>query len=535
MSIRGRSTILANQDPLIVVDNFPYDGRIENLNPNDIESVTLLKDAAAASIWGAFSGNGVLVITTKKGKYNQPTKINFVSNVTIGQRPDLFYSPEFLTSSEFIDVEQFLFSKGFYDATLNNTSSFPSVSPVVEILALQRAGKITADQATAQINQFRQYDIRNDLEKYLYRTSIAQQYSLNVAGGTGKSNYYASFGYDRLTSDRVNNSNDRLTFNAKTTLMPVNRLEMWGEANVILTKNDLDNTIGLIRAARKPNIYPYARLADEDGSPLPLVQFYSKKYTDSLQARGLLNWQYFPLRELGLNQNIPKTNEIRFNSGLRFTIIHGLSAEVKYQFLTSRSNGETLNDQNSYYVRDLVNRFSAFASDGSIKRNIPLGAIYNISYSEITSHGGRAQLNFNRTFGKHAIHSVAGFDVRQIESSNFQNGYYGYDVNTGSQAQVNYDSIYRVLPTGTSKIPALGQIGGTLNRFRSYFGIASYTYNSKYTVNFSSRIDQSNFFGYKANQRSVPLWSAGLKWDLDKELLYKVGALPELRLNFTYG
>jgi TonB-dependent SusC/RagA subfamily outer membrane receptor len=70
ISIRGRSTIFGNARPLIVIDNFPYDGDINNINPNDVESVTVLKDAAAASIWGARAGNGVIVITTK-GKRNQ--------------------------------------------------------------------------------------------------------------------------------------------------------------------------------------------------------------------------------------------------------------------------------------------------------------------------------------------------------------------------------------------------------------------------------------------------------------------------------
>src|SRR6185369_565086 len=103
ISIRGVSTLLSNNQPLIIVDNFPYDGNIANINPNDIESITVLKDAAAASIWGAFSGNGVIVITTKKGRVNQKLSVDVNANVTIGKKPDLFYNPNTLNANDFID------------------------------------------------------------------------------------------------------------------------------------------------------------------------------------------------------------------------------------------------------------------------------------------------------------------------------------------------------------------------------------------------------------------------------------------------
>lgn len=88
ISIRGRSTIdpLVNANPLVVLDNFPYEGDLANINPNDIESITLLKDAAAASIWGARAGNGVIVITSKKGAFNKPLKVELNTNVTIGAK-----------------------------------------------------------------------------------------------------------------------------------------------------------------------------------------------------------------------------------------------------------------------------------------------------------------------------------------------------------------------------------------------------------------------------------------------------------------
>ncbi|HUZ59511.1 MAG TPA: carboxypeptidase-like regulatory domain-containing protein, partial [Hanamia sp.] len=125
INIRGQSTLFSNTQPLIVVDNFPYDGDINTINPNDVESITVLKDAAAASIWGVRAGNGVIVITTKKGKFNKPLQVSFNSNITVGEKPDLFYDSRFINSSDFIDLESFLFSKGFYDNDFSAASQPP--------------------------------------------------------------------------------------------------------------------------------------------------------------------------------------------------------------------------------------------------------------------------------------------------------------------------------------------------------------------------------------------------------------------------
>lgn len=116
ISIKGTNTLFSNSQPLIVLDGFPFDGDISNINPNDIENITILKDAAAASIWGVRSGNGVIVLNSKKGKRNAQMSVELNANVTASAKPDLFYSPGYLNASDYIDIEQRLFKTGFYDA-----------------------------------------------------------------------------------------------------------------------------------------------------------------------------------------------------------------------------------------------------------------------------------------------------------------------------------------------------------------------------------------------------------------------------------
>ncbi|HWK99816.1 MAG TPA: TonB-dependent receptor plug domain-containing protein, partial [Parapedobacter sp.] len=154
LRVRGLSTLgTTDSRPLIVVDNFPYEGDLNTLNPNDIASVTLLKDAAAASIWGARAGNGVLVITTKQGRFNQSFKLSATSNLTMQEKPDLFYVPQ-ISSSDFIDNEIMLFNAGVYDSRLMDARSWPVVTPVVELLDQQRNGTISEPEAASRIDQF---------------------------------------------------------------------------------------------------------------------------------------------------------------------------------------------------------------------------------------------------------------------------------------------------------------------------------------------------------------------------------------------
>src|SRR5665213_2243367 len=202
INIRGQSTLFSNTQPLIVVDNFPYDGDISTINPNDVESITVLKDAAAASIWGVRAGNGVIVITTKKGKFNKPMQVSFNSNITIGQKPDLFYDSRFINSADFIDMETFLFNKGFYDKDFNAASQ-PPLSPAVDILHRQQLGIISPQEAQAEINTLKGIDVRNDLQKYFYRQSVNEQYSLSLQGGSETASYLLSAGYDNSLGSAV--------------------------------------------------------------------------------------------------------------------------------------------------------------------------------------------------------------------------------------------------------------------------------------------------------------------------------------------
>lgn len=533
LSIRGLSTFYANAEPLIVVDNFPYEGSIKNINPNDVESVTILKDASAASIWGARAGNGVIVITTKKGRSNQPVKVQFNSVYTLAEKPDLFYNPDFLGSADYIALERQLFARNFYAGDENSLSKV-IVSPVVELLIAQRDGKLTAAQANAEIALLEKQDIRNDVQKYLYRQGANRQTSLNLSGGTSAINYYLSAGYDNNDHQSRGDGYNRLTLNSQNVYRAIKGLEISAGINYIQSKNTF-NSHGLteLSPVSGKSIYPYARLISPDGKPAIVQRSYRSNYAASAESMGLLNWQYKPLEELELSDFTRVNNEIRINGGLKYKFLQYLSGEVKYQFQRMGDNSRNNQDPRSFAVRDLLNRYTQ--SNGT--NPIPYGGILNLGNSAITSHSGRGQLNFNRDWKQHRIYAIAGAEVREIDNFKNASRLYGYDNEVlNSQLMIDYVTRFPTLPRNTATIPTgTTPLTNQLDRYVSYYGNASYEFMSRYTISASLREDASNLFGVETNQKRVPLWSAGLGWDISAEPFFKLDLLSYLKLRATYG
>ncbi|MBW7892115.1 MAG: TonB-dependent receptor plug domain-containing protein, partial [Chitinophagaceae bacterium] len=385
IGIRGRSTIFANADPLIIIDNFPFYGNINNINPNDIESITILKDAAAASIWGARSGNGVIVVTTKAGKFNRALKISVNSNFTFGQKPDLLYDRDFLNSEHFIEAEQFLFYKGFYDAALNNTTSRPIISPVVEILAKVRAGTLSQNEAEAQINAFKTIDYRNDLGEYFYRNAFSQQHSINLAGGSEKTGYYFSAGYDQNLRVLTGHEFDRITITARNIYTPVKGLEITTGVNYANTKTQQNNNGLGIPGGGKSAYYPYLQLTDDNGVSLPAPKTYRYDYIDTTGTGILLDWKYRPLDELRFMDNKTFVNDIRLNNAIKYELQPlGLTGEIRYQFQKATSTNRELLSEQTFFTRDMINLYTQ-ATGNSVTRPIPLGDILDLLTSELTA------------------------------------------------------------------------------------------------------------------------------------------------------
>lgn len=404
LMVRGLSTIQGQRAPLIVVDNFPYDGDISNINPQDVINITVLKDAAASSIWGARAGNGVIVITTKKGAYDKPISVEISSSSRMAFKPDLNYIRQ-MSSSSYIDIEEMLFNAGFYDSKINSPAK-SGLTPVVELLLDRKQGRIDQIAYEMATRKLRRQDVRDDYRKYVYKHAFENQIYAGLSGGNKDFGWTGSIGYDRATTALGENS-ERLNTRWSHRISLLDNLELTG---------DIQYSKRLSRSGRMgydnsiATSYPYASFKGDDGESLPIAVL-RKSFTEESEAKGLLPWQFYPLEEYKHRKKEGSADDILLNTGLKWTAFKGLNAEVKYQYERQVSSVKNENDMESYFTRDLINKFTS-VENGKLVHNIPLGSILDKSGTVLGSHNLRGQLGYSGNIGDGELNILGGAEIR---------------------------------------------------------------------------------------------------------------------------
>lgn len=528
VNIRGQSTIFANAQPLIVIDNFPYEGDLRSVNPNDVESITVLKDAAATSIWGARAGNGVIVITTKSGRFNQAMRVSLTANTAFSGKPDLYYYPE-MTSKDYISVERQLFATGYF-ASSETSASKVSLSPVTELLISLRDGKVAEEDVQRQLAAFENQDVRSDLDRYFYRKGVLSQLSLSLNGGSEKHRYVISFGHDKDVGSAVGNTLGRTSLTTSNTFK-IGRLEAFN-AVYLTARNNALNAVGVSAA------YPYQKLVSDEGRALAVTRDLRDSFKERALQSGLLDWQYRPMEELGLGDHRIKTYEYRINSSLGYSVFPFLKLEARFQhnkILTEDRDNQSLE---SYEVRNLINRYSYFSADNVLIRPIPAGGILDVAASSVTSNNGRFQANLDKDWGgRHGLSAIAGGEIMDVVYKGNTSRYYGYSPDQATIQFVDYFTRFPFFNNNTLSgvIPNRDELTDKTDRYVSGFVNAAYTYAGKYVLSVSGRYDTSNLFGVNTNQKGTPLYSAGGTWHIDKEAFFDKNILNYLRFKLTYG
>lgn len=545
LQIRGLSTLTqAISQPLIILDNFPYQGDINDINPNDVADITLLKDAAAASIWGARAANGVIVINTKKGSFNKPVQISVNSNISITGKPNLFDVP-IISSSDYIDLEVQLFNKGAFDNKISDTYGYPALTPVQEILYNRRQGLISKADSVSQINALRNNDVRNDFLKYVYRTQVQQQHQVDVSGGTNSANYRVSAGYDKNLYSLVGNDYSRYTFNSYTTIRPIKILQMQAGIQYVQT-NTTNNSIGnfgsdayglfnSIEPSAGTQLPIYSKLADANGNHLSINK-YRQSYLDTVGHGALLNWNDKPLDDLNANDNKTVTRMFLADFALRLSPFRYLNFDLKYRYQRSAASINDNYTLGNYYTRDLINQFTNLTATDPNQRNpIPVGGILKSNETEIVTNDLRGQLNFDKNISeKSRLTAIAGFETSQTNNSSADQISYGYS-NRLNVSSVDFVNLYPRLLGGSSSIPYPVSYGQLDNRFVSVYANAAYTYANKYTVTGSVRNDATNLYGVDIRNKWKPLYSIGASWLLSNEKFYHSDILTLVKFRATYG
>ncbi|MEC5144913.1 SusC/RagA family TonB-linked outer membrane protein [Chitinophaga sp. 212800010-3] len=533
INIRGLSTINGSLEPLIVLDNFVFQGDISNINPNDIESITVLKDAAAASIWGARAGNGVIVITTKKGRFNQKPTISLSSGVIVQEKPDLSTLRD-MSVADYMGLETFLFGRNYFNSALNRR--YVPVPPLIEVLQKRKIGLISAADSAAQVKALQGQDSKAQYEEHFYRPAVTQQYALSVSGGNNNMMWLLAGAIDRNT-DNLSATYDKANLHLSNTFKLSDKLQV--EVNAYYTNSKASTgkeSFGTV-ASVNGRYAPYLSFADADGNPLSVPKYYRNNYVDTAGAGHLLDWKYYPLAEYKQRRGTTRTDELLANIRMSYKVLPFLQASVLYQYQQQRTDQQNLSGAESFDARNTINLLSQVnRTTGEVTRVVPVGDILNTTFTNLRSQNLRGQLDFNRNWKDHSIIAIAGGEIQDINTDSYKNIYYGYSAKPLTAAKMDYINPYPTFINGVEQIiPDAGPPSSTTSRFVSLFANLNYTYKDKYSVSLSTRRDGSNVFGVKTNDKWKPLWSAGIGWDISQEGFYRLQCLPQLKIRATYG
>ncbi len=535
--VRGLSTIESNAQPLIALDNFPYQGDLDQIDPNDVESITILKDAAAASIWGAMAGNGVIVIQSKKAKLNNRVNVNVYGNTTIAQRPDLFFNKNWLPSEAVMEIEKERYGKGMY--TFGENIPVPYY---VDLLDLLKNDKIDRTVFLEEEKRLKSIDVRQQATDHLYRQAVLKQYGAIIGGGNAGYSYKLSAGINGDDQHVVGNSNSRIVLGLQNRAT-VNRFLDIGLQFNYTEQQARANGVGYPDLAQfyaaSSFLSPYMALMDDNGIPSAIVKDIRYSYAMGAIDQGLLDWMYRPLDERGLVDRRSTSREFRINTDLGGEVLPGLKWRMFYQYTKGDSRSTDHAQKESYFARNLVNTYTQ--PNGT--QVIPNNGIFQTGNPTLNySHYGRFQLDFNREFGTDIqLNSLAGAEVRHAQSEIFPASIlYNYnDEYLKGSSVFNFNQSYQTRPAGKPAmfIPGASSIRKKLfNRDLSYYANMGMTFYGRYILSGSVRWDASNLFGVKTNQKGVPLWSTGVSWDISKESFYNLeDLLPYIRARGSVG
>ncbi|SFT12749.1 TonB-linked outer membrane protein, SusC/RagA family [Zhouia amylolytica] len=564
--IRSGSTFTGNQSPLWVVDGVVYEdpvplsadqinsfdniniigNAITGINPSDIAKIDILKDASATAIYGTRAANGVIVITTKRGKQGQPS-LTYSGGYSFVQAPR--YSDfNLMTSLERIDVSREMYQKnlgysGFYD----NVGRLGYEGALMNLWD----GTYNYQQFKDRVGYLE--TLNSDWFGELYRNSFSQRHSVSASGGGEKSRYYFSLGYDDQRGAENNVDLNRITARSNVDLDIRDNIKLSFRFSGSVQKGKYNHSsINLFDTAY--NTSRTIPIYDENGDYFFQPQeIYSDGYGKEYAGYNILHEMNNSERNI-TNKDFTVSAQLRwdFMKNLRFT------SQGSYRNTTNLT--EEWITEDSFYAAKL-RTYDAFENLIEDRQNVgstlPFGGVYNGGMVSQDTYTITNQLNYNRVFGnRHAFNVNLGQEARSIQywgATGFTVPGYNHYQGRGFVALPNpgigredgnsfidfseydYDAMFYWL-TNRGGLSVYPNITDRLQNTMSFFGIINYVYDSRYVLNFNMRSDGSNAFGQYERYKFKPTWSASARWNIHNEKFLKnAGGLDELALRASYG
>ena len=537
MNIRGISSMYAGTDPLIIVDGAPYSANLSNIAQSDIESVTVLKDAASAALYGARGANGVILITTKKAKNNDAlvtVDMKWGSNSRAIQDYDVITDPGQYYETYYGELFNNYYYKGGQGLAAANASAnetmlshlgynIYTVPAGEQLIGLN--GKLNPNATlgrTYNANGIDYYLTPDNWQDAAYSSALRQQYDVSVRGGSDRGSFYASFGY--LNEDGIIQYSDYERFSGR--LKADYRIKKWLKlsGNVAYTNSKTNGTPGfggssssslMYYTSMMAPIYPlYVRTLDANGNPVIATDQYGHQMydygvnTDVYNGYPGLKRNFLstgnPLGSNRYDQNWSKGNKLNgtFDVEVKFT------DWLKFNYTTTVDWGNS------------VGSFVYSPYEGSKKG---INGQVEKSQSNTIRTNNIQTLSFAKLFGKHDVNAVLGHEYYRTRTSYlfaYGQGMFSPDIpelnavakGSDDPAQ-SYTSTYNV---------------------EGYFLSAQYNYDQKYFASASYRRDASSVF--HKDHWWGNFWSVGGAWLINKEkFLSNAKWIDMLKLKFSIG
>lgn len=530
----------ASRGPLIVVDGVPQDN-ISAINTQDVEDVTVLKDATSASIWGTRAANGVIVITTKKGKAGQPLKFEYDGFVNFQGKPDLDYLQR-LNSRQFIQAANEVFEESKVSYPFSQASILNALRPHQVI---QYNNLLSPAQRSKSLDSLASIDNRSQVKDLFYRNGMLTNQTLSASGGGKAYSFYGSASYTGTRSNQPGQKDDLYKINLRQDLELNKRVSLFLITDISNNLKSSPNDIGLSNS-----LVPYQLFQDANGNPLTINhmgEYEGLGYSDArrldYQNRSGINLEYNPLNERDMGYN--KSDQIysRIVGGGTVKILKNLRFEGNYGYNILSGNSTNFLDAGAYAVRrELLDFTVALPGEAPVYYLPSSGGRLTESNLYQKNYSLRNQFVFDQNWNKHQLTVLAGQEATSQFGRSSQTIVRGWDDKLQTGQPIDYKTLNEGLEentiTNASTFLAENFTGGQSATIRtsSYYANLSYSYLGRYTLNGSWRNDQSNLFGTDKSAQNRPVWSVGGKWLLSEETFMKdITWLSRLDLRATYG
>lgn len=558
INIRGTSTILGNTDPLWVVDGIiqsdplPFDvstsmtsdlstlvgNQISWLNPADIETITILKDASATAVYGAKASNGVIVITTKKGNTDRQS-VRYSLNMSMRARPH--YGMFNLMNS----AERIRFSREAYNVGVRYMNEpLPQIYTYEGLMYLLNERQISEKEFQKQIATLE--TTNTDWFDELTRNSLSHTHNLSLSGGSEKVTYSASLGYSNNKGVELNNDIEQISgrLNVNARILPNLKVDFNLSGNKSENKGYGPGINPMSYASSISRAIPAYH---SDGSAV-----YYKEYHDySLHSeRSMLGFNI--LNEI--EHSYAKNNATRFDIGLNldWKIIENLNYQLVGGLSSNTNDSESYAGERTQYIARNYRGYdygTALPNSELYKAAmLPFGGELFTANSRLMTYNLQHKLLYSQTFNaNHRINAMLGVEIRSIDNKNGSNTVWGYVPERGERIMMP-TPIKDLKPLGGRPVPMEWGILTSLyngkwrnssrtDNYFSFFMTFAYSLYNRYVFNINLRSDASNRFGQDVSKQYDPTYSFGVSWRMAEEKFMETLShiIGQLNLRATWG